>query len=497
MSCPQKSIGQNFALLSSGQLATRFLSFLATIHIAKTLGANGLGQLLICTSILAYAASFVDFGIQKFGPVKIGRNDQPLDELVSNVMILRSLVATPILIFLLILTAISPFTISQKMMAVLYLLSLVINIFDLSWVFVGTRWVMPSAVCNMASQMLYAGGVFFFIKNPQQIDIVPAVFLGSNLALVVAQLFFFTAKYQFRFKRPDLLSIKSLGIAALPLMGSSVIGLILVNFEILITGAFLSSLASGLYGAASKVTTMLIILAGSYFTVLAPFIAGAYKIGKAPLEKLLQVSLKLTTALAIGIIAGGLVLSAPIMEMLFGPDFQPATGVFQILLFSFGLLAISRNYRMCLIATGHQNVDVKVVSVSALVTIITCPLMVKMFGILGAAYVTVLAELIMLIGFAIEIRRLRLSLPFLPYFWKPFCCALLMSFCLLIFPNITTVFRILEGAAIYTLAMFLLKITTFAEVSNFLRGTLPAETASPTAEPSICHSLQPVSSVGS
>lgn len=497
MSFPQKSIGQNFAALSLGQLASRFLSFLASVHLAKALGADGLGQLLILTSILAYAASLVDFGLTKFGPVKVGRADGPLDELVSNVVMLRLLVAVPVLLILLVVTLISPLSAAQKMMAALYVLSIIPNVFDLGWVFIGTRWAMPTAVCNMISQMLYAAGVVLFVKSPQQIEIVPAIFLCSNFALVAAQLLFFAAKFRFRFKRPEFPLIKELGIASLPLMGSSVVGSILVNFEILVTGACLNASASGLFGAASKITAMLIMLAGSYFAVLAPLIARAYRSGRSPLEELLKVSLKLTTALSIGVVAGGLVLSSSIIQLLFGPDFQAATGAFQILIFSFGLIAISRNYRMCLIATGHQSVDFKVVSLSALVTVITCPLMVMIFGILGAACVAVLAEVILLAGFATAIRRLDLSVPFLPYVWKPLVCASIMSVCLFIWPNMPALLRIAEGATIYIVVLLLLNVTSLSEVREFLSGSLSPEALEPESHAGSCKSLEPVAPVAS
>ncbi len=492
-----QSIGRNFAVLSVGQLASRFLTFLASIHLAKALGADGLGQLLILTSVLAYAASLVDFGIQKLGPVKVGRADEPLNELVSNVVILRTLLAAPILLILLVVTLISPLSISQKMMAAMYALSIIANVFDLSWVFIGTGWVLPSVVCNIVSQTLYAAGVFWFIKDSHQIGIVPAVFLASNLVLVAAQLCFYTGKYRPKFKRPDFRQVQRLAIAALPLMGSSVVGLILVNFEIIVTGACLNASASGLFGAASKITAMLIMLVGSYFTVLAPHLASAYRIGSGSLEQLLKISLKLTTAVAIGVVSGGLVLSPSIIQMLYGPAFQPATAAFQVLLFSFGLLAISRNYRTCLIAAGHQTVDLKVVSISAVVTVITSPLLVKMYGIFGAACAVVLAELIMLFGFAIAMRRLNLSLPFLQYIWKPLLSAFVMSSCLIIWPNLPTIFRIAEGATIYVIALLLLRVTSSAEVIAFLRGSISTEVKDLKVHQSSYKSLEPAAPVRS
>jgi polysaccharide transporter, PST family len=495
MSFPPKSMGQNFAVLSLGQLASRFLTFLASVHLAKALGTDGMGQLLIFTSVLAYAASFADFGIQKIGPVKIGRADEPLDELVSNVVILRSLIAVPVMLILLVLTAVWPLSVTQKMVALMYVLSITTNIFDLGWVFIGTRWVMPSVICNIASQSFYAAGVFLFIKSSQQIGVVPVAFLASNLVLVVGQLLFFATKYKFRFKFPNLCHVKELSIAALPLMASSVVGLILVNFEILITGACLNASASGLFGVASKLTAMLILLVSSYFAVLAPLMASAYRAGTGPLEELLKVSLKLSTSLSVGVVAGGLILSDSIVLMLYGPAFHEATVAFQILLFSFGLIAISRNYRTCLLATGHQAVDIKVVSISAIVTVITCPLMVTTYGIAGAAWVAVLAEVTMLAGFVAAVRRLNLSLPFLPYVGKPLICAAIMSLCLLALPNLPTVVRIAEGAAIYIVAMLVLKVTSLSEVREFLSGSMPAETFERKSQSSSSHSIEPVASM--
>ena len=484
-------MGHNFAVLSFGQLASRFLTFLASLHLAKALGTDGLGQLLILTSVLSYAASFVDFGIQKLGPVKVGRADEPLAELVLNVVTLRALLVVPILLILVLVTVISPLLISQKMMATIYALSIIINVFDLSWVFIGTRWVVPSVICNIASQSLYAAGVFWLIKDPTQIGNVPAVFWVSNLVLVAAQLVFFFRKYRLNFRRPDFRQVQRLAIAALPLMGSSVVGLILVNFEIIVTGACLNASASGLFGAVSKVTAMLIVLVGSYFTVLAPHLASAYRIGVGPLEKVLNISLKLTTALAIGIVSGGLVLSGSIIQMLYGSAFLPATAAFQILLFSFGLLAISRNYRTCLIAAGHQTVDLKVVSISALVTVVTSPLIVMRYGISGAACAVVLAESILLIGFALAMRRLNLNLPFLHYLWKPLLSAFVMDFFLIVWPHVPTILRIAEGAAIYAIALQVLRVTSPAEVIAFLRGSISAEDVDRKTHQSECKSFEP------
>jgi len=132
-------IRRNFAVLSAAQTAGRLLAFAVTVHLTRTLMAEGFGSVAFATSVLAGAALLVDLGFDSLGPLEVARGRVPVPALARNVVALRLLLAVPALAALALFAWLAPVTTATKAVVALYGLSLLANAVDLNWIFLGAE----------------------------------------------------------------------------------------------------------------------------------------------------------------------------------------------------------------------------------------------------------------------------------------------------------------------------------------------------------------------
>lgn len=461
-------IGINFALMAACQLASRVTAFVATVHLARTLGADGLGLILLCISALSFGVSFVDFGLSKLGAVEIGRTPDSLASLVSNIVAVRIVIIVIGLIVTAVVLHAVPISDSQKSLATIYLISLFATIFDISWVFIGSRWMVPGAISDISAQVLYTSFILMVVHQPSQIVIVPVIYLLSKLIETTIMLSFFVSRFGVIWDSIDLKKIKELIVASSPLAATGLLILVLTNFSLLATGIWLGASFSGLYGVATRVTAMLSIAMATYFTLVSPLLAKAQTRSKACVDRAIGESVDLTMTIAIAASAGGAITAGPIVSTLFGHDYMTTVPVMRLLFVAFCLRAFNRNYRTLLISTGQQGLDFKLMSLAALFTVASSVFFIARMGIVGAAVAVLLTEALMALTYLIAVNSWSRDLRIIGRLWKPVCCGSIMSVAVFSISSLHLAAQVLLGVSVYAIALLLLRGSSPKEMLAFL-----------------------------
>ncbi len=312
------AVSRNFAILSAGQVASRLLAFATTIRIAQVLLPERFGAIAFATGVLLYAGLLVDFGFDAYGPIEVSRGTSPLNKLVGTVLTFRSMLLLPAYTVLTLFSFLAPVSQLSRVMIELYGVSLIANTVDLSWVFLGSGMMWPAVVAEIITQGTVALGVYLTVHSPDQAFYLPAFFFAGRIFAISFLLFTFVRTYGRPKLGIDWTFLKNLLSKAIPLCGSQIMSMISNNFDLILVGILMGTTEAGLYGAATRLVWVPTTLAVAYYTALRPLVASAYVNGFESVENTFRQSVRITTALALGIGTGGIIMIQPVLTQLYG-----------------------------------------------------------------------------------------------------------------------------------------------------------------------------------
>jgi O-antigen/teichoic acid export membrane protein len=389
---------RNFLVLSSAQTLGRLLAFAVTVHLTRTLHADGFGAVAFATSVLAWAALVVDLGFDSLGPLEVARGRTPVQALARTVLALRLMLAVPALLGLGAFVWLTPMPPATKAVVLLYGLSLFANAVELGWVFLGAERMGVAAVADLFQQALIAAAAFTLVSEPGHLLRMPFLFLAGRVAAVVWLMV--SARRSWGALRPsiDRALLRDLLPAALPFAGAALVAVILTYFDLVLVGLWLGTAAAGLYGAAYRVLWLPTMLLTTYLTSLRPSVARRAAVEPGPPWRILGGSAPLVVGVGLAGAAAGILLAPAIVAILYGPQYRDAVAPLRILLLSFAFLVISRHYRLVLVASGRQATDLRILAVAAALNIGLNVWLVPRAGLVGAAIANVASEAAILVA---------------------------------------------------------------------------------------------------
>lgn len=465
------ALRRNFVILTAGQFLTRLLSLMVTVYLSRLLSAEGFGTIVLATNCVLYAALLVDIGIDSVGPIEVARATSAPGRLVRTLVTLRLLLIGLAWAGLAIFGLTMPLTELTRLVLIVYSLTLVPTAFSLTWFYWGSDRMGPTALAELIGQLIYSLGVWWLVAGPQHLLWVPLCFTAGR---IVAALYLVIDYRRFR-PWPgfglDWELLRPLLRQLLPAAGASGVAMLLSNFDLILLGLWLGPAAAGIYGAAYQIvwlpTMVLIAYLTSFRPVLTQAVAAGLSSGGASSEAavaLLARSLRLTMALAIGLVTGGVVLAEPIIELLFTNEYREAVMPFRFLLISLVCIVISRQFRLWLAIFGRQMTSLVMIIVAALANILLILLLLPRYGLAGTAAATFGAELMMLGIGAITLRSSIAPTVWLSLFWRPGLAALVMAGMVVMLAEWALFGKIIVGAIIYGIMLRLLGVVRRDEV---------------------------------
>jgi O-antigen/teichoic acid export membrane protein len=191
------------------------------------------------------------------------------------------------------------------------------------------------------------------------------------------------------------------GVTALPL--------VLLRADLLVVGAVAGAQELGLYGAASRLATVLLVVPD-----------GVMQAAFAQLSRARDAAARRHTAAALGaaalallVPAAGVVaaLAAPLAVLIYGPAFAGSGAYLMWLVWGLPLFVLCRTVGDALISAGHQRRLALAIVGTVIVSAPIYALLIARFGPRGAAMAYVASLVVLLIGSVVAARTLLLRAP--------------------------------------------------------------------------------------
>jgi O-antigen/teichoic acid export membrane protein len=165
-------------------------------------------------------------------------------------------------------------------------------------------------------------------------------------------------------------------------------------FGTVLLGILAPSEDVGRFGAALRIVIALHTFVALYFYNLLPLISRASRDPVSVLRSLVGGSIRASSWVALLLGVMGMIAAAPLVQIIYGADYEESVVVLQLLLWMLGATLLSSHYRCILIGRNHQKLELLSTSIGAGLNVLLFALLYPVFGLAGAASAMLVSELI-------------------------------------------------------------------------------------------------------
>ena len=246
-------------------------------------------------------------------------------------------------------------------------------------------------------------------------------------------------------------------MAALPFALTSLFSMINFRIDQVMLSFMTTDAIVGAYSAAYKIIDVLAILPGILVTALYPVFSKYHATDTRLLKKTFNLSLRYVITLSIPIVIGGFLLSGPLINLVYGPEYADSAMVLKILIFISLFGFINSPLFVLLNSIDKQKITMINTAFTALANIVMNAILIPKYGIIGAAFATIVSEITFLILSAYQIRKSGIELNLLSKAYKPLISSIVMGVFVWYFISWNIFILIPVAALIYFIVLYLLK----------------------------------------
>jgi len=391
----KQTIVKNFFWLTSAQIASRFIRAAIIIYAARTLGAAGYGVFSYALGLAGFFSIFADIGIGSILTREAAQKPEHRTHyLVTSLWIKLFLLLGTVLAIIFIAPHFSKIEAAKALIPIVAFLIVFDGIRDLSIAFVRALEKMEiEAFITIFMNVAITVTGFLVLSYVATAKAFTFAYVGSAGAGMLAAIIILRKEFSKIFSHFRKKLVRQIMNAAMPIAFISLVGAFMFNTDLVMLGWWRTSTEIGFYSAAQKIIQVLYTLPGILASVFFPTISRLVGQKKdAEIKSLTERGITSLLLIAIPLTVGGIILAKPIINLLYGQEYAPATGVFQILIFT-TLLFPSALIANLVLSYNKQRDAVKFVALASFGNIFLNILLIPRFGIVGAAIATSLAQL--------------------------------------------------------------------------------------------------------
>ena len=444
-------VARRFALLGSGEALARCAAFGTMALLAHRVSAEGFGIIAFATAVVLYLSRIADAGIDLgVGVREVASSRHRLGEIVPAVLALRlvlamGLVATFGLGALL-------WNKPEGRILALYTLTLLPLAGGVRWVLTGLERTAVVGAARTTGEIATLCAVALSVHGVEDLWRVPVAQLaGDSLAMLILWSRIRRLGVPLR-PRWNGEVVRRLRHHMAPFVGSTLLGLVIYNSDLLFLRFLRDSAAVGYYAAAYALVSFLINVSSMYFLTLLPALS---RLNAEPETQraLYADSVAHVLAVVLPVAVGGAIVSDAVVRLAFGEAFAPSGPVLGLLMMSVPLFALRDVTSGAILSRGREDVVFRISSAAAALNVVLNVLFIAPYGMFGAVAATLLTELLRLLMCVGAAHSLGYPWPPLVRAWRPLVAAIAMGGTLLALPTRAVWITIPLGAAVYVAAL--------------------------------------------
>ncbi len=388
---------KNYVYNTTYQIFALLVPLITTPYITRVLGTTGVGINAFTNSVTQYFVLAGSIGVSLYGNRIIAYqrdNRKQMSQTFWSIVVLRFVtILIAYLAFLLFLVFVDQYRLDYLFQS----LAIVAAALDISWVFMGMEDFKRTVIRNFLVKAVSTVCIFIFVRTAHDVAIYILILTGSillgNLSLwgYLRELVDPPVWSELRFR--EHLS------GSLRLFVPQVSMQIYLVLNKTMLGSFKGVQSAGLYENSDKIVKLLLTVVTAIVTVMMPRMANTYaRRDFKQLNRYLYQTIEFVSFIAF-LLTAGLAAVAPTFAVWFmGREFAYTGQLIPILSIVCPLIAWSTVLgSQYLVTTGKERQFTVSVTVGAIVNVLCNLVFIPAFGVMGAVWATVVAELVITI----------------------------------------------------------------------------------------------------
>ncbi len=475
---------KNYSFLASSYAASRLLTFLSLVYIARRVGVQFFGQVSFAYAIFIYTTLLTHLGLTTFGTREVARNPGQIRHQVSRILSLRMALTLLSFAALLVFTYLVRLDTQLKTLIVLFGLSLFPTAGLMDWPFKGVERMNVVGIIEIVRAVPYLALVVFWVKTPAHVLRVPVFFLLSTVLAAVLGLALFFRDYGSLQPQVEFDFWKRAMRESLPLGFGFLLLQVYYLTDTVVLGFLRGDTFVGWYSAAYRIVSFILVAGGLFFESTFPVISRYYQDARERLPRLLNSSLQVTALLVIPMAAGGTVLARPMLTSLYGAQYGAAAVAFQFLIWGVAIELLGMNWGYALMACDSAKEYMKAVGLGAILSVILNLALIPKFGLMGAGLTRLACSAIIALYFGFQFRRI-FHLKWARHLLKPAMASALMVAVMVLVGHFW-ILQMILGGLVYACTILAIGPSERAELLRIANAILaPSATSLPVANSAV------------
>lgn len=380
-------------------------------YLARVLKTEGYGKIEFAQAIIVYFLLVVNQGLSVFGVREIAKDQLKVKIQVAQILTIRLLLSLVSYILLVIFVLLVKQPSDIKKLLLIYGFTFFTFSFTLDWVFQGIEKMEYVALGRIINQVVYVGGLFFLVKNWDQLLRVPIIRIAAAIAGAIILLYTFIQRYGDIKLSYDLNLWKQIFKQSIPMGISFLVIQLYYNLDSVMLGFMKGVTVVGWYNAAYKIVLLFLGFASLFGTTIFPVLSRYHKESLDKLREFVFHSSRFNIFFGFPIAVGGTILSGQIIQFVYGSAYQSSILPLQILIWSVSTVYFNCSFAFCLLACDRQKEYMYSVIAGAIVNLILNIMLIPKYSMLGASIATIVCEVITLGLILFYSRRIVKAIP--------------------------------------------------------------------------------------
>jgi O-antigen/teichoic acid export membrane protein len=389
---PWTTVGLSFLKLGFGEAMARLIAFGATVYLARTLGADVYGVVVLATAVLLYFTFVTDCGVEALGVREVADRPEALAATLPAILGARLLVAGGLILLTL---PVGLFLLPQPEGAILAIYGFTLLPFALGtkWAHLGLEQSGYASLGRMLTELVATVLILVTVRGPDDLARVPlAQVLGEGAGAFLSLRLLPSGVSRLRVVLRAA-EIRHLLSRSWPLVLHALLGLAIFNADFIFLRGFRDSAAVGLYAAAYTLVSFFLNLGAAYSMTLLPVLTRLRNDASAT-KALYDGSMAQVLAGAVPVAVGGFLVADQVVAMVFGAGYTASADPLRILIWTIPVALIRNVSQGALIAYGRQDQLLTTVAWAAGVNVLLNLLFIPRWGMSGAAVATLITEVV-------------------------------------------------------------------------------------------------------
>lgn len=457
---------KNIISLSTAELASRFLTVIYSIYLARVLLVENFGIFGSAKYLVVYFILLSNLGTDSVGTREVAANKSNFKSIVDNLFTLRLIMGLIGYFLLSVVTYFLPKPIEEKIIILIFGINILANNSLLNWVFQGLEKIDIYALRTIITNVLNFSGILIFIHSPEDLRLATIIIVVSLLFNSFLLIFYYHKKierlnlsFQFNLWKKYISEAYPIGFTFL------IIGV--YNFlPIVLLSLMTNNFYTGLYTSVANVYLIATLLSTVVQAVYYPQFAQT-QTHQDRERTFLQFSKFMFT---IGtFVPLFLFVFADKVVLIFGKDYSPAMSSIRIVMIA-SLFSYYSGGLFCALIAWKQEKKVVFANLAGLLTtFIANILLIPYFFDKGAAIAALSGEFVVFLVLAWIFYNFLKKL-FIMQYLKLLVISIISTipFIFFNFDTNETFLLMIASILIFMALIFLTKILTISEIKRIL-----------------------------